>query len=104
MELCVRRAHTRPLGVLWYSAVDSVVLFSNVTDVNCTQHVLPDVSEFHDEAITTQTMAPAQVHITAFIEMWCSNPATGEGNCILLPIEHLLTRRHCVAYMHSWVI
>ena len=79
VELCVRRAHTRPLGVLWYSAADSVVLFSNVTDVNRTQHVLPDVSEFHNEAIATQTMAPMQAHITAFIKMWHSNPATGEG-------------------------
>ena len=58
VELCVRRAHTHPLGVLWYSMADSVVLFSNVTDVNCTQHVLLDVLEFCNEAVTTQTMAP----------------------------------------------
>ena len=48
VELCVRRAHTHPLGVLWYSAADSVVLFSNVADVNHTQHVLLDVLEFHN--------------------------------------------------------
>ena len=79
MELCVRRVHTHPLGVLWYSAGDSVILFSNVADMNCTQHVLPDVMEFCDEAVMTQTMAPAQAHITAFIEMWCLNPTAGEG-------------------------
>ena len=105
MELCIRRAHTHPLGVLWYSTVDSVVFFNNIADVNRTQQVLLDVPEFHDEAIATQTMAPMQAHITAFIEMWYSNPAAlGRGNCILLPIEHLLTRRHCITYMHSWVI
>ena len=43
VELCVRRVHTCPLGVLQYSAADSVILFRNVADVNCTQHVLPDV-------------------------------------------------------------
>ena len=79
VELCVRRAHTCPLGVLWYSVVDSVVLFSNIADVNHTQHVLPEVSEFRDEAIATRTMALAQAHITAFIEMWHLNPAAGEG-------------------------
>ena len=51
VELCVRRAHTHPLGVLRYSAADSVVFFNNVTDVNRTQHALPDVMEFRDEAI-----------------------------------------------------
>ena len=59
VELCVRRAHTHPLGVLQYSMVDSVILFNNVTDVNRTQHVLPDMMEFRDEAITIWTMAPA---------------------------------------------
>ena len=79
MELCVRRAHTHPLGVLQYSTADSVILFSNVADVNSTQHVLPDVMEFCNEAVTTQTMALAQAHVTAFIKMWCSNPSAGEG-------------------------
>ena len=94
MELCVRRAHTRPLGVLWYSVADLVILSSNVTDVNCTQHVLLEVTEFCNEAVVTWIMALAQVHATAFIKMWHSNPTAGEGNCILLPIEHLITRRH----------
>ena len=79
VELCVRRVHTCPLGVLQYSMADSIILFSTVTDVNCTQHVLPDVTEFCDEAIATWTMAPAQAYVTAFIEMWHSNPTTGEG-------------------------
>ena len=79
VELCVRRVHTHPLGVLQYSMADSVILFSNVADVHCTQHVLPDVTEFHDEAIATQTMALEQAHVTAFSEMWHLNPATGEG-------------------------
>ena len=49
VELCIRRAHTHPLGVLRYSArADSVVFFNNVADVNCTQHALLDVMEFRD--------------------------------------------------------
>ena len=104
MELCVRRVHVCPLGVLWYSAADSVILFSNVADVHCTQHVLLDVTEFHDEAVATQTMALAQAYVTAFIQMWCLNPTAGEGEPHTPPIKHLLTRRHHIAYMHSWVI
>ena len=46
VEICVRRAHTHPLGVLWYSTVESVVLFGNVADVNRTHCILPDVMEF----------------------------------------------------------
>ena len=79
MELCIRRAHTHPLGVLWYSMVDSVVFFNNVTDVNHTQQVLPDVLKFHNEAVATRTMALMQAQVTAFLEMWHSNPATREG-------------------------
>ena len=79
MELCVRRAHTHPLGVLQYSMADSVILLCNVADVNCTRHVLPEVMEFCNEAVATWTMALAQAHTTAFIEMWCSNPTAGEG-------------------------
>ena len=75
------------MGVLWYSTVDSVILFSNVADVHCTQHVLPDVTEFRDEAIVTRTMVPAQAHVTAFIKMWHSNPTTGEGELHTPPYQ-----------------
>ena len=46
VEICVGRAHTHPLGVLRYSVAEWVILFGNVTDVNRTHHILPDVMEF----------------------------------------------------------
>ena len=79
IEICVRRAHIHPLGVLWYSAMESVVFHQNIEDLNCILHTLPDIMEFHNEAITVRTMAPAEAHITAFIEMWHSNPTTSDG-------------------------
>ena len=79
VEVCVRRAHTCPLGVLWYSTVESVILFGNVADVSHTHHILPDMMEFRDEAITVWTMAPAEVRVTVFQAMWHSNSPTGEG-------------------------
>ena len=79
IEICIGQAHIHPLGVLWYSTMESVVFHQNIEDLNCTLHTLPDMTEFHDEAITVQTMAPAQAHVTAFIKMWCLNPTAGEG-------------------------
>ena len=79
VELCIGRAHTYPLGVLWYSAADSVVFLSSAADVNRTQRALLDVTEFGDEAIGIRTMAPTEVQITMFQVMWCSNPMAGAG-------------------------
>ena len=87
VEICVRRAHTHPLGVLWYSVGESVILFGNVTDVNRTHHLLPDVTEFRDEAITVRTMAPAEVQVTTFQVMWHSNPPAGEGELHTPPYQ-----------------
>ena len=79
MEFCVRRAHTHPLGVLQYSTAELVILFGNVADVNRTHHILPDVTEFWDEAITVWAMAPTEVQVTAFQAMWHSNSTAGGG-------------------------
>ena len=79
VEVCVRRAHTHPLGVLQYSMAESVILFGNVTNVNCTHHILPDMTEFRDKTITVWTMAPIEVQVTTFQAMWHSNPPAGEG-------------------------
>ena len=80
VEVCVRRAHTCPLGVLQYSMAESVILFRNVADVSCTHRILPDMMEFQDEAITVQTMAPIEAQVTAFQSMWHLNPPAGKGD------------------------
>ena len=85
VELCIGRAHTHPLGVLRYSAADSVVFLSSATDVNCTQCALLDVTEFGDEAVAIWTMAPTEVQITTFQAMWCLNPTAGAGEAHTLP-------------------
>ena len=85
VELCIRRVHTCPLGVLRFSVADSVVLFANVTDVTHAHQVLPDVTEFHDEAITVWAMAPVEAQVTTFQTMWHSNPATGSGKLCTPP-------------------
>ena len=79
MEICVRRAHTHPLGVLWYSVPESVILFTNLEDVNCACHTLPDMTELCNEAIMAWTMALTEAQVVAFNVMWHSNPTTGDG-------------------------
>ena len=79
IKICIQRVHTHPLGVLWYSRADSVILFTNLEDVHQAHHTLPDVTELCNEAVTVRTMAPAEAHIATFTAMWCSNPTTGDG-------------------------
>ena len=77
VELCIGRAHTRPLGVLRYSAADSVVFLSSAADVSRTQRALLVVMEFGDESVAIRTVAPTEVQITTFQAMWHSNPVAG---------------------------
>ena len=79
VEICVRRAHAHPLGVLWYSAVESVILFGNLEDVNHAHRTLPDVMELCNKAVTVWTMASTEAHVAAFTTMWHSNLTTGDG-------------------------
>ena len=59
--------------------MELVVFHQNIKDLNRILRTLPDVMEFHDEAVTVWTMAPAEANVTAFIKMWHSNPTTGDG-------------------------
>ena len=79
MEICVRRAHAHPLGVLRYSTVELVILFGNIEDVNRAHCTLQDMMELRNEAITVWTMAPSEAQVAMFHVMWHSNPTTGDG-------------------------
>ena len=77
--ICVQKSHTCPLGVLRYSAVESVILFGTMEDLNQVSRTLMYVMELHDEAITVRTMAPLEAHVAMFTSVWHSKPTTGEG-------------------------
>ena len=79
MEICIRRAHAHPLGVLRYSAMESVILFGSLEDVNHAHHTLLDVTELCNEAVTVQTMTPTEAHLVAFTAMWHSNLTVGDA-------------------------
>ena len=87
MELCVRRAHTHPMGVLWYSVAESVILFRSLEDVNHAHHTLLDMMELYNEAIMVRTMALTEAHVATFTAMWCLNPTAGDGEPHTPPYE-----------------
>ena len=51
VEICVKQGHTHPLGVLCYSAAESVVLFLTMDDLKCASCNIAGETKLHDEAI-----------------------------------------------------
>ena len=45
VEICMKKGHTHPLGLLCYLAMESVILFSTVEDLNCASCGLVDMME-----------------------------------------------------------
>ena len=79
MEICVKKGHTCPLGVLHYLAMKSVILFSTVEELKCASHGLVDVTELQNDAIMLKTLAPLEAHIAAFTMVWHLKPTIGDG-------------------------
>ena len=62
IEICVTKDHTHPLGVLCYSAMDSVVQFRSTDELQCTTCGIVKVIELWAEAIIVKAMAPSEAH------------------------------------------
>ena len=45
VEICMKKGHTHPLGVLCYLAMESIILFSTTEDLNCASCGLVDMME-----------------------------------------------------------
>ena len=78
VEICMKKGHTHPLGVLCYSAMESIVLFSTTEDLNHASHGLVDMTELRDDAIMVATLAPTEAHIASFTMVWHSKPTLGD--------------------------
>ena len=78
VEICIQKGHICPLGMLHYSAMESIILFGTVDNLTHASQGLADVTEFCDEAIMVQTMALLEAHITAFTSVWHSKPTSGD--------------------------
>ena len=79
MEICMKKGHTHPLGVLHYLATESVVLFSTAEDLKCASCGLVDIMELWNDAIMVMTLAPMETHMATFTTVWHSKPTMGDG-------------------------
>ena len=85
MEICVKKGHTHPLGVLHYSAIESVILFHTADELMHVSCRIVELMELQDEAITVKAMAPSEAHITAYMTVWHLKPQKGMESCTHLP-------------------
>ena len=79
MEICMKKGHTHPLGVLCYSATESVILFSTAEELKRVSRGLVDVMELQNDAIMVKTLAPSEAHIATFTMVWHSKSTIGDG-------------------------
>ena len=79
VEICFKKGHTHPLGVLCYSATESGVLLCTTDELKCVSCGIIEITELQDEAITVKAMAPTEAHITAYMTVWPLKPSKGDG-------------------------
>ena len=96
MEICVKRGHTHPLGVLHYSATEPVILFCTADHLKCAIHGIVKLTELQDEAIMVKAMAPLEAHITPYMTVWHSKPSQGDGEPHTPPQQTPQVGEHCV--------
>ena len=100
MEICIRRAHICPLGVLQYSAAELVILFGNLEHVNHAHCTLLDMMELCNEAITVQTVAPTEARVAAFTAMWHLHPTSGDGE-LHTPPQQMPPSEETLCHLHA---
>ena len=98
IEICMKQGHTHPLGVLHYSAMESIVLFSTMEDLKCASCGLVDVMELQNDAIMVMTLAPMEAHMATFTTVWHLKPTTGDGELHTPPQQSPPSRGtlHCL--------
>ena len=70
IEICIKKGHTHPLGVLCYSATESVILFCTTDELKHASCSIVEITELQNEAIMVKAMAHLEAHITAYITVW----------------------------------
>ena len=80
IEICIWFGHTHPEGVLWYSAIKSVMLFHMADELQTVACRVIKASTLHEEAIRVRTSLPSATHMRV-----CMASVTGEPSCIQPP-------------------
>ena len=67
VKMCIKIGHTHPLGVLYYSTMESIALFSSTEEMQCNTHGAIKVTELQEEAIAVRVVAPTETHVKAYV-------------------------------------
>ena len=95
IEICIWFGHTHLEGVLWYSAIESVMLFHTADESQIMVHGVVKASVLHEEAIRVRTSPPYAVHVRAYMTAETGEPSgtqpppsDGEEEPHLSPSNH----------------
>ena len=75
-KICIWLGHTHPEGVLWYSAIESVMLFHTTDELQIKTCVVTKASMLHDEAIRVRTSPPSATHVRVYMAAVGGEPSS----------------------------
>ena len=90
VQFCMTLGHIHPLGVLQYSATESVALFHMAQEMQWASRGATKVTELHNEPIAIKIIAPTEPHIRAYITIGEVTPL----NHIICPQRKRMTQIH----------
>ena len=76
VEICIQLGHTHPKGVLWYSAIKSVMLFHTADKLQVTACGVVKASSLHKEAIRVWTSPPSATHVRTYMAVVNGEPSS----------------------------
>ena len=83
VKMCIKLGHIHPLGVLCYSAMESVTLFCSTEEMQHATCGAVKAMELQEEAIAIRAVVPSETHVKAYII------AVGEDSSMKTPVSIL---------------
>ena len=75
IEICIQFGCTHPEGMLWYSIIESVMLFHTMDELQVVACGVMKASTLHDEAIRIRTSLPSATHVRAYMAVVNGDPS-----------------------------
>ena len=75
IEICIQLGCTHLKGVLWYSAIKSLVLFHSADELQVMAHGVIKAMMLHEEAIRIRTSLPSATHERAYMAVVNGEPS-----------------------------
>ena len=67
VKICIRLGYTHPMGVLYYSAIESVILFQSVNEMQHATCRAIKAMVLCEEAIAIRASTPSKTHMRAYM-------------------------------------